>query len=122
VLEVTPWVQELLKRAPDCRGRAGLVQVRLATLRQEGGAVAPQGIAGDKQHPLCQRGELPLQEAIEGASIKRGHLQVTHEDVIGMGREPGQGLLPIRRRLDRVAIPLQQPCQASHKAWLVINK
>ena len=75
-----------------------------------------------KHHPRAQGGKLPLQEGIEGASIEPGHLQVTHDDVRGMGREPGQALLPIRRRLDRVAIPLQQPCQASYKARLVINK
>jgi hypothetical protein len=94
----------------------------LATLQQECGAVGPQGIPGDKHHPLAQGGKLPLQEVIERAPIERGHLQVTHDDIIVMGGELGQGLLPIRRRLDRVAIPVQQPCQASYKARLVINQ
>jgi hypothetical protein len=71
---------------------------------------------------MAQGGTLPLQDVIAGAGIERGPLQVTHNDLIVMGGELGQGLMPIRRRLDRVAISVQQPCQASYKARLVINK
>jgi hypothetical protein len=71
---------------------------------------------------MAQGGQLPLQDVIAGPGIERGHLQVTHDDIRVMGGELGQGLMPIRRRLDRVAISVQQPCQASYKARLVINK
>jgi hypothetical protein len=114
--------QPLLNGVPDVGGRAGLVQVRLATLRQECGALDVQGIPGEKDHPLAQGGRLLLHDRREGRSVEGGHMQVTQDNIVTLRAELGQRVLPIGRRVHGVAIPVQEPGQPPDKACLIVNQ
>jgi hypothetical protein len=113
--------QLLLNGLPDGGGRAGLVQVRLATLRQERGALAVQGIPRDKDDPLAQGGRLLLHERIEGWPVEGGHAQITQDHIVALRAELGQGLVAIGHHVHGVAIPAQELGQRPDKARLVIN-
>ena len=114
-------LEDVLYGTPDCGDRAGLRQPWLAALRQERHAVGAQGITGEKNHPLAQRGILTRQDIVEGWSVKLGHPQVTQNDVIALLLKPCEGTITRICRLHRVALPAQQHCQRPDKAWRIIN-
>ena len=93
-------LEHVLNGPADRRDRAGLAQPRAATLLEERPAGRTPGIAREKNDPLAQGRILPRQEGVEGWPVQVGHMQVTHNHVIGPLLELGQGVPAIARRLD----------------------
>ena len=63
-----------------------------------------------------------LHDRVEGGTVEGGHTQVTQDHIVALRAELGQRMLPIVRRVHRVAIPLQKPGQCVDKARLIINQ
>jgi len=70
---------------------------------------------------LAQGRILPREDGIEGGAIQLRHPQVTHNHVIGLRLELGQGLPAIARRADDVAIAAQESGQGADDARLIVN-
>jgi len=70
---------------------------------------------------LAQGRILPREDGIEGGAIQLRHPQVTHNHVIGLRLELGQGVPAIARRADDVAIAPQESGQGADDARLIVN-
>ena len=115
-------VQLLLEGAPDLGRRAGLIEAGLATLRQKRGAGGSQRIPGQENDPLTEGGRLLLQPGVERWSIQLRHPQVTQDQVIVPLLELGQGALAIVRRINAVAVVVEEPGQRPDKTRLIVNQ
>ena len=91
-------------RVPDRRDRTRLGEPWLATLVQEREALGAQGIAREKNHPLAQRGVVTSQDGIERWPVEVGHLQVTHDDIIGPLLEEGVSMLHVCFRTETLPL------------------
>src|SRR5690242_16455891 len=74
--------QDLCHDSPYLIDTTGLRKPWLTALLDTAHAVGTQRIAGEKNHPLTEGGQLPLEQPVQGLPIGCGHQHVTQDQIV----------------------------------------
>jgi len=99
--------QYLCHSSPYLRDTTGLRNPRLTTLLDKKHAVGTQRIAGEKNYPLTEGRQLPLEQPVQVLPIECWHQQVTEDQIKAPLMKQCECLLTVRGSLDGVTIPLE---------------
>jgi hypothetical protein len=69
-----------------------------------------QRIAGEKNYPLTEGRQLPLEQPVQGLPIECWYQQVTEDQIKAPLMKQCECLLTVRGSLDGVTIPLEEVC------------
>src|SRR3990167_8204442 len=115
------FAQERLGAVTDLVEREGFEEIGGASALEKLLGLGLEGTAGHEQDPTAQRRVRALQGRVESWPIQVRHPHVAHNEIVGVLLDRGQGLAPVRGRVDFMSAGRQDGGEDLHDPGLVIH-